>query len=80
MDIIGAHASTFGMDTASITADWIFDSGYVTWVGITPNDTETRNMEREQIQQLAKSDILAYIKAKNTTMRYSYLSEMMEQY
>jgi hypothetical protein len=32
-------------------------------VGITPDDTETRNIEREQIQQLAKSDILAYIKA-----------------
>jgi hypothetical protein len=63
MDIIGAHSSTFGMDTTSITADWIFDSGYVTWVGITPDDTETRNIEREQIQQLAKSDILAYIKA-----------------
>jgi len=63
MDIIGSHSSTFGMDAGSITADWIFDSGYVTWVGITPDDTERRNREREDIQQLAKSDVLAYIKA-----------------
>jgi len=63
MDIIKAHSSTFGMDTESITADWIFDSGYVTWVGITPNDTEIRNQERDKIQQLAKTDLLAYIKA-----------------
>jgi len=63
MDVIGSYSSTFGMAAPSITADWVFDSGYVTWVGITPDETETRNREREEIQELAKTDVLAYIKA-----------------
>ncbi|MCP4337893.1 MAG: hypothetical protein GY799_03175 [Desulfobulbaceae bacterium] len=63
MDIIISHSSTFGMVANTITAEWIFDNGYVTWVGITPDDTERRNKEREKIQQLAKIDVLAYIKA-----------------
>jgi hypothetical protein len=63
MDIIRAHSSSLGMVADTITADWIFDNGYVTWVGITPDDTERRNQEREKIQELAKIDVLAYIKA-----------------
>lgn len=63
MDIIKSHAATFGMAADAISADWVFDSGYVTWVGITPDDTERRNRERDKIQQLAKTDILAYINA-----------------
>ncbi len=51
------------MAADTLTADWIFDSGYVTWVGITPDDTERRNRERDKIQQLAKTDLLAYINA-----------------
>ncbi len=63
MDVIRSHASTFGMPADSLTADWVFDAGYVTWVGITPDDTRRRNREREEIQQLAKTDILAYVNA-----------------
>lgn len=63
MGVIRSHSSTFGMPPASITAEWVFDSGYVTWVGITPDDTERRNKEREIIQELANTDVLAYMKA-----------------
>ena len=63
MDVIKSHSSTFGMASDTLTAEWVFDSGYVTWVGITPDDTERRNQERNQIQQLAKTDVLAYISA-----------------
>ncbi|WP_457577280.1 hypothetical protein [Desulfomarina sp.] len=63
MDVVRSHASTFGMPADSLTADWVFDAGYVTWVGITPDDTRRRNREREEIQQLAKTDILAYVNA-----------------
>lgn len=63
MDIIKTYSSTFGIASNTITADWVFDNGYVTWVGITPDDTERRNSEREEIQQLAKVDVLAYMKA-----------------
>jgi len=35
----------------------------VTWAGTTPDDTQKRNQEREKIQYLAKTDVLAYIQA-----------------
>ena len=63
MDLIRIHASTFGIDADELTANWVFDRGYVTWAGVTPDDTERRNKEREEIQVLAKTDLLAYIKA-----------------
>jgi len=63
MDIIRSHAATFGIGRKSITADWVFDAGYATWVGITPDDTERRNRERAELQYLAKTDVLAYVKA-----------------
>ncbi len=63
MDVIKHFSSTFGITPEHISAEWIFDSGYITWVGITPDDSTTRNKERENIQELAKTDILAYIKA-----------------
>ncbi len=63
MELIRSHSSTFGMSPENLSADWVFDSGYVTWVGITPDDTERRNRERNKIQELAKTDVLAYIQA-----------------
>ncbi len=63
MAVVKPHASTFGISPEQVTADWVFDAGYATWVGITPDDTERRNRERDRIQQLAKTDVLAYIQA-----------------
>jgi len=63
MDIIRSYSSTFGIPATSLTADWVFDSGYVTWVGITPDDAERRNRERDEFQHLAKTDVIAYMKA-----------------
>jgi hypothetical protein len=63
MDIVGSYSSSFGMSGEDLTAEWIFDSGYVTWVGITPDDSERRNREREQIRVLAQTDMAAYLKA-----------------
>jgi hypothetical protein len=52
-----------GASSAELTADWVFDEGYATWVGITPDDPERRNKERDEIQKLAKTDLLAYYEA-----------------
>jgi len=60
---IRTHAATFGLPKESVTAEWVFDAGYATWVGITPDDTERRNRERDALQHLAKTDLRAYIKA-----------------
>lgn len=62
MDLIKTYASTFDIYADELTANWVFDRGYVTWVGITPDDAERRNREREEIQALAKTDLLAYVK------------------
>jgi hypothetical protein len=35
-------------------------------LGITPDDTERRNRERDEIQKLAKTDLLAYYEAMKT--------------
>jgi hypothetical protein len=46
-----------------VTADWVFDEGYATWVGITPDDFQTREQERAEVQKLAKTDLKAYMQA-----------------
>jgi hypothetical protein len=63
MDAVRLHAGSLGLAPEEITADRVFDEGYATWVGITPDDTERRNKERDEIQKLAKTDVLAYYKA-----------------
>lgn len=63
MKHIRSYCSTFGLSPEELTASWVFDQGYVTWVGITPDDNEQRNKEREQIQGLAKTDMRAYLQA-----------------
>lgn len=63
MAVVRQYSATFSVDGDDLIAEWVFDSGYVTWVGITPDDTQRRNREREKIQQLAQNDILAYVQA-----------------
>jgi hypothetical protein len=46
-----------------VTAAWVFDQGYATWVGITPDDSERRNQERDEIRKLAQTDLRAYYQA-----------------
>jgi hypothetical protein len=55
-----------GIAPEEVNASWVFDTGYVTWVGITPDDAETRDRERAELQKLAKVDMLAYYEAMKT--------------
>lgn len=63
MDVVKAHASTLEISPDAVTADRVFDEGYVTWVGITPDDHQRRAKERSEFQELAKIDLLAYVQA-----------------
>ncbi len=63
MDVVRTHANSMGISAAELTADWVFDEGYATWVGITPDDAERRNKERDEIQKLAKIDLRTYYEA-----------------
>jgi hypothetical protein len=63
MDVLRAHANSMGISPQAVTAAWVFDQGYATWVGITPDDTEIRNQQRDEIRKLAKTDLRAYYEA-----------------
>jgi hypothetical protein len=63
MNVLRTHAASMGIAPQEVTAAWTFDQGYATWVGITPDDTERRNQERDEIQKLAKTDMHAYYQA-----------------
>jgi hypothetical protein len=63
MNVVRTHAASMGIAPQEVTAAWVFDQGYATWVGITPDDTERRNQERDEIQKLAKTDLRAYYEA-----------------
>lgn len=63
MDAVRLYAGSMGISAQALTAERVFDEGYATWVGITPDDTRRRNQERDEIQKLAKTDILAYYEA-----------------
>jgi len=63
MDVVKAHAPIMEISPEAVTADRVFDEGYVTWVGITPDDHQRRMLERSEIQELAKTDLLAYVQA-----------------
>ena len=63
MDVLRTHANSMGISPTELSAGRVFDEGYATWVGITPDDTERRNQERAEIQKLAKTDLRAYYEA-----------------
>lgn len=63
MDFVRTRAPIMGISPEDVTAEWVFDEGFATWVGITPDDFERRNKERAKIQEIAKTDLLAYIQA-----------------
>lgn len=63
MDFVRTRAPIMGISPDDVTAEWVFDEGYATWVGITPDDSQRRNRERSEIQEIAKTDLLAYIEA-----------------
>jgi len=63
MEVIKVSASLMGILPDEVTADQVFDEGYATWVGVTPDESESRNRERAEILKLAKVDLPAYMQA-----------------
>jgi hypothetical protein len=62
-DVLQAHATTMEIPPSALSAERVFDEGFATWVGITPDDSQQRDREREEIQSLAKTNLGAYLKA-----------------
>ena len=63
LEVVKARASVMELSPDEVTADRIFDEGYATWVGITPDDHQRRAQERAEIQKLAITDLRAYMQA-----------------
>ena len=63
MDVVRQFSNSMGIPPQEVTANRVFDEGYATWVGITPDDVKQRDRERAEIQKLAKTDVLAYYEA-----------------
>ena len=65
-EVIQTQAETMEIPAQEVSAERVFDEGFVTWVGITPNDSQQRDRERMAIQNLAKTDLRAYLTAMKT--------------
>jgi hypothetical protein len=65
-DVLQARALTMEITPAELSAERVFDEGFATWVGITPDDSQQRDRERMAIQSLAKIDLRAYLTAMKT--------------
>jgi hypothetical protein len=63
MDVVRQFSNSMGIPPQEVTANRVFDEGYATWVGITPDDAKQRDRERAEIQKLAKTDVLACYEA-----------------
>ena len=63
MDVVRDRAPIMETSPDNVDADWVFDRGFATWVGITPDEAENRNRERAEILKLATTDFPAYLKA-----------------
>ncbi len=61
-DVLQTHAGTMEIPAQELSAEQVFDQGFATWVGITPDDSQQRDRERMEIQSLAKTDLRAYLK------------------
>jgi hypothetical protein len=63
MNVVRSRANTMGFSPEEVTAERGVDEGFATWVGITPDDFQKREEERSEIQEIAKTDLRAYIEA-----------------
>jgi hypothetical protein len=63
LDVVRNCAPVMEIPSEEVTATRVFDEGFATWVGITPDDFKKREQERSGIQDLAKTDLRAYLQA-----------------
>ena len=63
MQVVRTRAAMMEISPEDVTAEWVFDEGYATWVGITPDDFQTRERERSEIQKIAQADLKQYMQA-----------------
>ncbi|NOY53738.1 MAG: hypothetical protein GXP58_08980 [Deltaproteobacteria bacterium] len=63
MTVAEIYGEKMGLTGDQLTPERIFDEGYCTWQGFTPNDLKQANEEKEQLAELAKTDMKRYIQS-----------------
>ncbi len=63
MDVVRLHAEKLGLSHGEITPEAVFDGGFSSWQGFTPNDLERANAEKQELAELAAQDMKQYLKA-----------------
>ena len=66
MELAAYLLDKHGIDKEMITPEYIFDSRYSTWQGMSPTDMEESIRERQKIVELAKVDKKKYIETLKT--------------
>lgn len=62
-DIIRTYAARMKLDSDTVTAEKVFDGGFVTWVGFSPDDNMRRAVERDNIMKETAGDKRAQFEA-----------------
>lgn len=77
LDVARMFTNQLKVKKEDITPDFIFDSGFATWNGYTPNDLKAAAKEKTVLLELAKLDMRKYLsEIKNwTESRLKRLSE-----
>lgn len=61
MEMVSLHAHKMGLRQEDVTPEEIFDRGYSSWQGFTPNDLDQANKEKRELAKLAKTDPGGYL-------------------
>lgn len=62
-DIMRAYSARMKLDPETVTAEKVFDGGFVTWVGFSPDDNQRRTIERDNIMKETAHDKRAQFEA-----------------
>ncbi|MDX1764745.1 MAG: hypothetical protein R3231_10525 [bacterium] len=61
MEVAHLYASKMGRPAEGISPAFIFDEGFCSWQGFTPNDQEKANEEKTHIAKVARDDARKYL-------------------
>jgi hypothetical protein len=61
MDVATLYTEKMGLSGKGMTPEIIFDQGFSSWQGYTPNDLEQSNQEKMELAKVAKTDPKRYL-------------------
>jgi len=62
MAVTCLYAARMGLAAEEVNPERIFDEGFCTWQGFTPNDLPHANREKAELAEVARTDMKRYLK------------------